>query len=106
LNERTKLGFDPDTIVVLTDGEVNGFPYSSVKNVGKDAVKITVNLHSASTTPMSAADGWYTTAGFSSAMFKWIPSIREKASAVDQLSVPYLGAPQRTKVVESEVEPV
>lgn len=96
LSEKSKLGFEPDTIVVLTDGEVNRFPYANIKNIaGKNVVKLTVNLSAASTTPMSEDDGWYALAGWSSAMFKWVRSMRNTESIVEQLSVPYQGIPAR-----------
>lgn len=96
LDEKSKLGFDPDTIVVLTDGEVNSFPYSVIKNVaGKNVVKLAINLSAASTTPMPASDGWYSVAGWASAMFKWVGSMRNAESIIDQLSVPYQGIPTR-----------
>lgn len=105
LNQKSSLDFDPDTIVVLTDGEVNGFPYSRLRNLtGKDVMKLTVNLSAASTTPMTKEDGWYTTAGWSPAMFKWIPAMREKATVVDQLSVPYIGVPKKAKRFEEVAE--
>ena len=92
LDQKSSLGFEPDTIIVLTDGEVNGFPYGTLKTIaGKNVVKLAVNLSVATTTPMSQNDGWYSVAGWSPAMFKWIPAIRDKASVVDQLSVPYVG---------------
>ena len=105
LNQKSGLGFEPDTIVVLTDGEVNGFPYSRLRNLtGKNVMKLTVNLNAASTTPMTKEDGWYTTAGWSPAMFKWIPAMREKATVVDQLSVPYIGVPKKAKRFEEAAE--
>jgi hypothetical protein len=103
LNEKGRLGFTPDTIVVLTDGEVNRFPYAMIKNIaGNNVVKITVNLSASTTTPMSAKDGWFTMAGWSSAMFKWIPAIREKETVVDKLSVPYMGVPRKPKQIVEE----
>jgi hypothetical protein len=100
LQEKARLGFEPDTIVVLTDGEVNGFPYATIKNVaGRNVVKIAVNLAASTTTPMSAKDGWYAMAGWSSAMFKWIPAMREKESVVDKLSVPYMGRPVKPRQI-------
>lgn len=98
LQEKPKLGFEPDTIIVLSDGEVDGFPYSAVKNVaGRNVVKLAINLHAATTTPMSASDGWYAVAGWASAMFKFIPAIRNKETVVDQLSVPYIGLPSESQ---------
>lgn len=96
LREYGSLGFVPDTIVVFTDGEVNRFPYANVKALGNKAVKLTVNLAAASTTPMSPYDGWFAVAGWSSAMFKWIPAIRNKETVVDRLAVPYIGLPKRS----------
>lgn len=105
LNQKSSLGFEPDTIVVLTDGEVNSFPYSRLRNLtGKDTMKLTVNLNAASTTPMTKEDGWFTTSGWSPAMFKWIPAMREKATVVDQLSVPYIGVPKKAKRFEEATE--
>lgn len=95
LKQKTKLGFEPDAVIVFTDGEVNHFPYSRLKNLfDKDTVKLTVNLEGGGTptTPLVKEDGWYTVAGWSSAMFKWIPAMREKQTAVDRLSVPYQSA--------------
>lgn len=86
-----KLGFKPDTIIVLTDGEVNGFPYSVLKSIPTDIMKVTVNLNNASTTPMSQADGWYALSGWSTQMFRWIHAIREKESVYDKLSHEYIG---------------
>jgi hypothetical protein len=92
LAQKSSLGFEPDTIIVLTDGEVNGFPYGELKMIaGKNVVKLAVNLSVATTTPMSQNDGWYSVAGWSPAMFKWIPAIRNKESVAAQLSVPYVG---------------
>jgi len=71
---------------------VNGFPYGELKMIaGKNVVKLAVNLSVATTTPMSQNDGWYSVAGWSPAMFKWIPAIRNKESVAAQLSVPYVG---------------
>ena len=104
LREYGSLGFVPDTVVVFTDGEVNRFPYAQVKALGNKAVKLTVNLAAASTTPMSPCDGWFAVAGWSSAMFKWIPAIRNKETVVDALAVPYIGLPRKTEAKYSEGE--
>jgi len=91
LNQYSQLKFVPDTIIVLTDGEVNRFPYQKLWAISKkpNVVKVAINLAAASTTPMIQQDGWYSIAGWSTAMFKWIPAIRNKSSAVTQLSGPY-----------------
>lgn len=95
LADQSQLGFVPDTIVVLTDNEMNRFPYGQVRNLPKNCMKIVVNMSVSATTPMTQADGWYSVAGWSTAMFKWVPAIREKVSVVEQLSVPYIGLPAK-----------
>lgn len=103
LDQKSTIGFEPDTIIVLTDGEVNGFPYSKLKNLaGKNVIKLAVNLSASTTTPMSASDGWFTVAGWSQAMFRWIPAIRDKSSVVDQLSTAYHGLPVKQKSTKEE----
>jgi 60 kDa SS-A/Ro ribonucleoprotein len=101
LQEKSKLGFEPDTIVVLTDGEINRFPYGALKTLtGKNVIKMVVNLSAAHSTPMVKEDGWYAMAGWSPAMFRWVPAMREKVNAVDQLCVPYVGVPKKERVAE------
>lgn len=92
LNERKNLKFVPDTIIVFTDGEVNRFPYPNIRNLAttNDAIKITVNMNAATTTPMIREDGWMALAGWSTAIFKFIPLIRNKVSVTDLLSGPYI----------------
>lgn len=93
LKERTKLGFTPDTIIVFTDGEINRFPYGEMTQLtAGNIVKITVNMHGATSTPMIKQNGWFTMAGWTPAMFKFIPLMRNKMTAVDILSGPYRGA--------------
>ena len=93
LAERAKLGFEPDTIIVFTDGEINRFPYANLRRAtgNSNVVKLAIDMSASSTTPLIRQEGWYSVAGWSSAMFKWIPAIRDKSSAVDQLSGPYKG---------------
>jgi len=94
LDQKSQLGFEPDTIIVITDGEVNGFPYGVIKNVaGRSVMKMAVNMSVATSTPMSQHDGWYSMAGWSPAMFKWIPAMRDAGSVIEQLAVPYKGVP-------------
>lgn len=93
LQEAPRLGFIPDTIIVLTDGEVNSFPYSAlqVATGGPKVVKVVVNLDGAPTTPFIKQAGWWTLAGWTPAMFRWVPAIRNEESVVDALSGPYIG---------------
>lgn len=90
LAQHGNLGFVPDTIVVITDGEVNGFPYHVLtQSTSKADVKLAVNMSRAQTTPMIAQAGWHSLSGWSPAMFQWINAIREGQSAISQLSGPY-----------------
>lgn len=92
LDQYRSLGFVPDTIIVCTDGEVNRFPYSKLVGLApKNTMKMVINMAASSSSPMSRQDGWYEIAGWSSAMFKWVPAMRDGLTAVDQLSGPYVG---------------
>jgi hypothetical protein len=86
LQEKSKLGFEPDTVVVITDGEVNSFPYSEIRTFQKNAVRVTINMDARPSTPMSAKDGWFAIAGWSTALLKWIPAHRKAETVVEQLS--------------------
>lgn len=89
LAESSKIGFTPDTVIVLSDGDVNSFPYSSMNKFMPNAIKMVVNLSASDTTPFSERDGWHPVSGWSPAMFKWVPAMRERQSVVEQLSQPY-----------------
>lgn len=99
MQEYSKLGFVPDTIVVCSDNEVDGFPYRYVKEVTgtPDVVKLAINFEASPSTPTTKEDGWFAVAGWSTAMFKFVPAIREKMSVVDQLSGPYVGVKAKRK---------
>lgn len=99
LKQKSTLGFEPDTIIVFTDGEVNRFPYRELKATAgdKNVVKITVNLNAATTTPFIKEEGWFTMAGWTSAMFKWVPAMRNKETVVEALSGPYTGIVKATQ---------
>lgn len=94
LREYKNLPFTPDTIIVITDGEVNRFPYQEITNI-KAPVKIAVNMSASLSTPMTQHDQWYSLAGWSTVLFRWIPLIREKVSAVEALSGPYRSIAER-----------
>ena len=94
LKEIKKLKFEPDTIIVFTDGEINRFPYNEMKSLTSNipnAMKMVINMHGANTTPLIKQDNWYACSGWTPSMFRWIPAMREKQTIVDMLSVPYLG---------------
>ena len=92
LKLKSKLGFEPDTVFILSDMEVNRLSGYDIKDVFKDtAVKIAINLNSRDTTPIGEKDGWYQLAGWSEKLFDFIPAMRNGQSVVQVLSVPYLG---------------
>lgn len=91
IRELSNIGFTPDTIIVLTDGEVNGFKYRTMNTLPAAAFKLTINMSSATTTPMVKENGWMTLSGWSPAMFKWIPAMRSKDTVVELLAGPYKG---------------
>lgn len=89
-----QMGLTPDTLIVLSDMEVNRCGSHERPDVvfrNKKCVKIAINLNASNTTPLSVNDGWYQLAGWSDKMFKFIPAMRESITAVDVLSVPYIG---------------
>jgi len=95
--QKPQLGFEPDTVVVLSDMEVNQLRGSDVRNAfGATAVKIAINLNSRDSTPIGEKDGWYQLAGWSEKLFDFIPAMRNGQSVVQVLSVPYLGMSVKT----------
>lgn len=99
IDQKSQLGFEPDTIIVLTDGDVNSFPYHRMQALSRSkAIKLTVNMSAAASTPLAKDDGWFAMSGWTPAMFRWIPAIRAKSSVVEELSVPYLGVPKNELV--------
>lgn len=89
---KSQLGFEPDTVVVMSDMEVNQLRGSNIKTMfGDDVVKIALNLNSRDTTPIGEKDGWYQLAGWSEKLFDFIPAMRNGITVVQALSVPYLG---------------
>lgn len=81
----------PDTVVVLSDMQVDGMymPNRTLKSLSKNCIKIAINFEAQNTTPLSVHDGWYQMAGWSDNMFKFIPAMRGKVTVVDTLRVPY-----------------
>ena len=96
-NSKPQLGFEPDTVVVLSDMEVNRKTSSTVgychgvltvmdKGVfGRDVLKIAINLSSSVTTPLDPRDGWLQLEGWSEKLFKYAELQRNGASILDQL---------------------
>ena len=86
---------NPDTLIVLSDMEVNHcgtYERPDVIFRNKKCIKVAINFNGSNTTPLSVNDGWYQMAGWSDKMFKFIPAMRESITVVDALSVSYIGA--------------
>jgi hypothetical protein len=90
LSLKSRLGFEPDTVIVLSDMQVN---YLSSRDVGglfdKDCVKVAINLNAYESTPLDENLGWYQLAGWSERLFDFIPAMRDKQSVVKKLSGSY-----------------
>lgn len=91
--EGKKLNFTPDTVVLLSDMQVDdGFMRNDARNFGsKNALKVALNLESYQTTPVGEIDSWYQLAGWSERLFDFIPTYRNQQRVVDALSTKYLG---------------
>lgn len=91
LKLKPTLGYEPDTIILISDMQVNSFKNSNIEHMfDKEALKIALNLDSYDTTPVSKNCGWYQIAGWSDKIFDWIPSMRNGDSIVKQLSGPFI----------------
>lgn len=92
LDQKNTLGFEPDTVVVLSDMQVNRLRGSeSAQIFAPGTVKIAVNLDGYNSTPLSELSGWYQVGGWSDKIFDFAPAMREGASFVDRLRTPYIG---------------
>jgi hypothetical protein len=104
LNLKSKLGFEPDTVVILSDMEVNslstgdssyrGYTYnhyrdSTVANIAKmfdkTTQKVAVNLASGVSTPVPKEHGFIQLAGFSERIFALLPELRNSEKTVERL---------------------
>lgn len=102
LDLKNGLGFEPDTVIVLSDMQVDMLRSRKSTNIfDKDCLKIAINLNAYNTTPVSELDGWYQLSGWSERLFDFIPALRNKTSVVKTLSVPYAGV-EGVKVVTEE----
>jgi hypothetical protein len=105
LNMKSRLGFEPDTVVILSDMEVNqlstgdyhnyyGNRSNTIANIakmfGKDCLKVAVNLASGVSTPVPKEHGFVQLAGFSERIFALIPELRNSEKTVEKLfSTPF-----------------
>jgi hypothetical protein len=103
LAQESQLGFKPDVVFVLTDGEINRFgesygyyswtktesSESAVTKAAPGAEKFIINMESAETTPLPARFGWHFLSGWSPKLFDFIEAIKRGSSVVKELDVPY-----------------
>lgn len=81
LNLKSQLGFEPDTVIILSDMQVNRLDSNNISKLfSKDCVKIAINLDSLGNTPISELQGWTQLSGFSNNIFKYIKFTRESDS--------------------------
>lgn len=118
LEMKKDLGFEPDTVVVISDMQINSltggyYGYSSrtrtPANLGSifkpDCIKLAINLQGYASTPLSEIDGWYQLSGWSDRLFDFIPALRDKLTVVELFSNKYHGLPEKAaKKVKIEEE--
>lgn len=96
---KSKLGFEPDTVIVLSDMEINSLTTgTSIDKLFKpDCIKVAVNLASRDSTPLAGWNGWIQLSGFSPRIFQFVKFTREAEGIVQQLfdggKVPLAGEP-------------
>lgn len=110
LRLKSTIGFEPDTVLVLTDGEVNrfqgtedtlanrgGYYYGSGYGISPSLVKgalgkklsLVINMESRPTTPMPDVLGWKVLAGWSPKLFEYVQALLEGGSVIKELNKPY-----------------
>ena len=102
LFQEHSLGFKPDVVFVLTDGEINDFgtdrnsyygldlnSTAAVQNCAPGANKYVINMESAESTPLPSRFGWVALAGWSTKLFDLIELGKNKASVINKLNQPY-----------------
>lgn len=104
LNRKSKLGFEPDVVVVLSDMQVDLLSSRlPASYFDKDCVKIAINLAPYGSTPLSEVSGFYQLSGWSEKLFDFVANIRNKKTVVETLSGPYKGI-AGVKTLHSEQE--
>jgi hypothetical protein len=106
MEQKPKLKFEPDTVILLSDMEVDNTQWDSVINVSNmfdpDCIKIAINLATGNTTPVGEKQGWFQLSGWSDNLFQMIINMRECGSVAKALSTPYQELPTKvTRVTES-----
>ena len=86
LNAKKTLGFEPDTVIVLSDMEVNRLDSRSIDRMfTDDCVKVAVNLAGGTTTPLAEQNGWIQLMGWSERIFQFVDFTRKSDGIVAKL---------------------
>ena len=104
---KPKIGFEPDTVFVLSDMQVNSLSRKNIASLfTNECVKVAIDLAPYETTPVGELHGWLQLAGFSDRIFDMIPALREQNSIKKLLSKPYeaIGIPTKAVAVVDEDE--
>jgi len=93
---KSELGFEPDTVIVLSDMEVNpaspniygqslNVPANYNKAFKSDTIKVAINLNASKTTPLDPRDGWLQLSGWSEGIFRYVDFKRKAKSVAEKL---------------------
>lgn len=85
INQKKTLGFEPDTVFVISDMEVNRLSARNLEVFDKNCIKVAMNLNSRDVTPLPEWKGWTQLAGWSDQIFKFVPFTREAPTIVERL---------------------
>lgn len=90
LNLKSKLGFEPDTVVVLSDMQVDRLDRANPSSYfTNECVKVAINLDAYESTPIGDLNGWFQLSGFSERLFDMIPAMREQGSVAKRFNHAY-----------------
>lgn len=89
LRVKGALGFEPDSVVSFSDGQVN-YMTRSTEVFKKGCVKVSFTLNGYNSTPLAEENGWYQFSGWTPKVFEFASLMAKKVSIVDALSVPYV----------------
>jgi hypothetical protein len=102
LDRKASLGFEPDTVVVISDMQVDRLPHQDITSVFPTAMKIAIDISAYSTTPVSEFHGWHQLFGWSDSIMQWISTTRDAQSIAAALDREYLGPDQMAKFGSQE----
>ena len=86
LAQKPSLGFEPDTVIIISDMQVNRLQCSNINKLfTKNCVKVAINLNSSDTSPLTEWEGWTQLSGWSPRIFQFVKFSRDTDSIVQQL---------------------